>query len=102
MLRNECAWRPETEVRVGLLAIWEAMQQCVRRGCKTEGELPGLRVPRRAARLYRQLAGQPEASPHDPLTIMDWVNLRRHGRGEGDQRGAPGAARASAPARMTA
>ena len=75
MLRNERAWRPEAEVRAGLLAIWEAMQQCVRRGCETEGELPGLRVPRRAARLYRQLAGQPEASLRDPLTIMDWVNL---------------------------
>ena len=75
MLRNERAWRPEAEVRAGLLAIWEAMQQCVRRGCETEGELPGLRVPRRAARLYRQLAGQPEALLRDPLTIMDWVNL---------------------------
>ena len=75
MLRNECAWRPEAEVHAGLLAIWEAMQQCVRRCCKTEGELPGLRVPRRAAKLHRQLAGQPEASLRDPLTIMDWVNL---------------------------
>ena len=75
MLRNECAWRPEAEVRAGLLAIWAAMQQCVRRGCETQGELPGLRVPRRAAQLYRQLAGQPEASLRDPLTIMDWVNL---------------------------
>ena len=75
MLRNECAWRPEAEVRAGLLAIWAAMQQCVRRGCETQGDLPGLRVPRRAAQLYRQLAGQPEASLRDPLTIMDWVNL---------------------------
>ena len=75
MLRNECAWRPEAEVRSGLLAIWEAMQQCVRRGCETEGDLPGLNVPRRAAKLYRQLAGQPEAALRDPLTIMDWVNL---------------------------
>ncbi len=75
MLRNECAWRPEAEVRAGLLKIWEAMQQCVRRGCETGGELPGLHVPRRAAQLYRQLAGQLEASLRDPLTIMDWVNL---------------------------
>ena len=59
MLWNECAWRPEAEVRSALLAIWQAMQQCVRRGCETEGDLPGLQVPRRAARLYRQLAGLP-------------------------------------------
>ena len=75
MLRNELAWRPEAEVRAGLLAIWRAMQQCVRRGCEQEGELPGLHVERRAAKLHRQLAGQPEASGRDPLTIMDWVNL---------------------------
>ncbi|MCY4635441.1 MAG: L-serine ammonia-lyase [Acidobacteria bacterium] len=75
MLRNECAWRAEADVRSGLLAIWEAMQQCVRRGCETDGELPGLQVPRRAAKLYRQLAGRSGQSLRDPLTIMDWVNL---------------------------
>ena len=75
MLRNECAWRPEAEVRTGLLRIWEAMQQCVRRGCESEGRLPGLRLERRAAMLYRQLDSQPEAARHDPLTVIDWVNL---------------------------
>ena len=66
MLRNECAWRAEADVRSGLLAIWEAMQQCVRRGCETDGELPGLQVPRRAAKLYRQLAGRSGQSLRDP------------------------------------
>ena len=55
MLRNECAWRPEAQVRAGLLPIWEAIQQCVRRGCENEGQLPGLKLERRAAKLYRQL-----------------------------------------------
>ena len=75
MLRNECAWRPEAEVRAGLLRIWEAMQQCVRRGCEHEGQLPGLKLERRAAKLYRQLQSQPDAAEHDPLTVIDWVNL---------------------------
>jgi len=75
MLRNECEWRPEAEVRAGLLAIWRAMQQCVRRGCEREGDLPGLHVPRRAPELYRLLAGRPEESLPDPLTVMDWVSL---------------------------
>ena len=75
MLRNELAWRTEADVRAGLAAIWRAMQQCVRRGCEQEGQLPGLQVERRAARLYRQLVGQPEGPPRDPLTVMDWVNL---------------------------
>jgi L-serine dehydratase len=75
MLRNESTRRSETAVRSGLLDVWKAMQQCVRRGCETEGCLPGLRVPRRAAPLYRQLTGQPEALLRDPLTVMDWVSL---------------------------
>ena len=75
MLRNECAWRPEAEVRAGLLRIWEAMQQCVRRGCENEGQLPGLKLDRRAAKLYRQLQSQPDAAERDPLTVIDWVNL---------------------------
>ena len=74
MLRNERAWRPEAAVRAGLLAIWQAMQQCVRRGCERDGKLPGLHVDRRAAKLHRQLVGQPAAA-RDPLAAMDWVNL---------------------------
>jgi L-serine dehydratase len=76
MLENEKAWRPESEVRAGLLNIWQVMQECVRRGCETEGTLPGpLKVKRRAAELYRKLSSQPEANLRDPLTTMDWVNL---------------------------
>ena len=75
MLRNECAWRPEADVRAGLLRIWEAMQTCVRRGCEREGQLPGLKLERRAAALHRQLSRQPDAIQHDPLTVIDWVNL---------------------------
>lgn len=75
MLRNELAWRPEAEVRAGLLAIWEAMQRCVQRGCEREGQLPGLKVERRAAKLHRQLARRPKASRRDPLAVMDWVNV---------------------------
>ena len=75
MLRNELQWRPEAEVRAGLLTIWQAMQQCVRRGCEREGQLPGLKVERRAAKFHRQLESQPEAARRDPLTVMDWVNV---------------------------
>ena len=76
MMENEKAWRPEAEVRAGLLRIWEAMQECVRRGCREEGTLPGgMKVKRRAAELYRNLSGSPEAGLRDPLTALDWVNL---------------------------
>jgi L-serine dehydratase len=76
MMENEKVWRSEAEVRAGLLNIWKVMQECVKRGCKTEGILPGgLKVKRRAPDLYRQLTEQPEAGLQDPLTAMDWVNL---------------------------
>lgn len=75
MLANERAWRSDAEIRDGLLDIWHAMQACVRRGCGSEGVMPGLKVQRRAADLFTQLSSQPEAALTDPLTIMDWVNL---------------------------
>ena len=75
MLANEQHWRSEDEIRDRLLTIWSAMQDCVKRGCESDGVLPGLKVSRRAAKLYRQLAQRPEASLGDPLSIMDWVNL---------------------------
>lgn len=76
MLENECAWRPEAEVRAGLLNIWSVMEACIQRGCKTEGILPGgLKVKRRAPDLHQQLLANPEAGLRDPLTAMDWVSL---------------------------
>jgi L-serine dehydratase len=75
MMENERAWRPEAEVRAGLLKIWRAMQECVKRGCRQEGALPGgLKVRRRAPDFFRELTSRPEASLKDPLTILDWVN----------------------------
>ncbi len=76
MLRNECALRPEHEVREGLLTIWRTMAACVERGCKAEGELPGpMRVKRRAAELNARLRSRSEESLRDPLSMLDWVNL---------------------------
>ena len=75
MLRNELAWRTEAAVRAELEHIWEVMQECVTRGCNTEGVLPGgLKVKRRAVRLYRQLTNEQEISTIS-LGTMDWVNL---------------------------
>jgi L-serine dehydratase len=77
VLRNELVQRDESDIRHRLDAIWLAMQDCVQRGCRSsETELPGgLRVRRRAAKLYRQLSERPESGLRDPLTVLDWVNL---------------------------
>lgn len=76
MRRNERHWRTDEETRAGLLKIWRVMQDCVVRGCRTEGILPGgFKVKRRAAQLHRDLTANPEAALRDPLQVMDWVNL---------------------------
>lgn len=76
MLENEKSRRSETQIREDLLEIWSVMQECVNNGCKNEGILPGgMKVKRRAAQMYSQLAGRPEIALRDPLSILDWVNL---------------------------
>ncbi|MEJ2455279.1 MAG: L-serine ammonia-lyase [Candidatus Thiodiazotropha sp.] len=75
MLENERVWRSEKTIRQQLLEIWRVMRQCVERGCVTEGVLPGgLKVKRRAPRLFRQLSNDSELS-NIPLGTMDWINL---------------------------
>jgi L-serine dehydratase len=76
MLANESVWRPEAETRAGLMTVWKAMADCVARGLRSPGTLPGgLHVARRAPAMAEELRNQPEASLKDPLTILDWVNL---------------------------
>jgi L-serine dehydratase len=80
MRRNERALgkggRSDAEIDAGLLRIWQVMQDCVRRGCRTDGTLPGgFKVKRRAPGLHRDLTSHPEAALRDPLQVLDWVNL---------------------------
>jgi len=71
---NETAWRPDGDTAAGLDRIWSVMEECIDRGCRSEGELPGgLGVRRRAPTLYRNL--QRAAATEDPMTLLDWVSL---------------------------
>lgn len=73
MMNNEKCLAEEHVIRAKLLDIWQAMQDCVERGIKTEGILPGgLKVTRRAPALHRALTVE---NSNDPLVAMDWVNL---------------------------
>ena len=75
MLRNEQVWRDKTEIGAGLQRLWSVMRACIQKGCETEGVLPGgLKVKRRAPRLYRQLQSERHLN-QAPLGTMDWVNL---------------------------
>ncbi len=64
MFENEKVWRSEDEIRAGLREIWQAMQSCVERGVRsTVAVLPGgLKVARRAPRLFADRAARPEAA----------------------------------------
>ncbi|MFT3898055.1 MAG: L-serine ammonia-lyase [Thermomonas sp.] len=76
MFANERAWRSDDEIVAGLRELWRAMQDCVSRGVRETGTLPGgLHVARRAPSLQAELASRPEAAMRDPLTVLDWVNL---------------------------
>lgn len=74
-LANELVLRSGDQVRAELLEIWSVMEECVRRGCARGGDMPGLKIGRRAHKLHKQLSSRPESALTDPLTIMDWVNL---------------------------
>jgi len=69
---NELHWRSAKEIDDRISNIWSAMQDCVSRGLRSEGVLPGpLSVVRRAAKLYKNLQERREATAMD---AMDWVN----------------------------
>jgi L-serine dehydratase len=73
MMNNEKCLNDEATIRKKLLQLWQAMDDSVQRGIRTEGILPGgLKVVRRAPSLHRSLSVE---NNNDPLIAMDWVNL---------------------------
>ncbi|MGH7130651.1 MAG: L-serine ammonia-lyase [Phycisphaerales bacterium] len=85
MLANERAWRDEAEVRSGLLKIWRAMQECIWRGCRTDGVLPGgLNVTRRAKSIHdRLMSGRAQDPAHNDLD--QWLTAVSRCRGDFQQ-----------------
>jgi len=76
MMENEKSWRKEEEIHAGLDKIWLAMKDCIDRGCRNSGILPGsLKVKRRAPDFFKDLTQNPAKALKDPLSILDWVNL---------------------------
>ncbi len=74
-MENEIALNGKTATEQHLLRVWNTMQACIERGLHTEGILPGpLKVPRRAATLYRMLQANTNLS-NDPMRVIDWVNM---------------------------
>ncbi len=73
---NEISRGCTDSLEKGVARIWQVMEDCIDRGLKTDGELPGgLRVKRRAKGIHDQLIaerGQNQSAPH---TINDWMSV---------------------------
>ncbi|HTG38152.1 L-serine ammonia-lyase [Sphingomonas sp.] len=73
---NELAAMDAGELSARLENIAQAMRDCIDRGLRTHGILPGgLRVKRRAAPGFERLMARQERMLADPLSVIDWVNL---------------------------
>ena len=76
MLENERVWRSEHEINHLLDTLWKTLNECIDKGCRSEGIMPGgLKVKRRAAHLYRKLKNRSGLSRDDALLTLDWVTL---------------------------
>ncbi|BBR59272.1 L-serine ammonia-lyase [Klebsiella sp. WP4-W18-ESBL-05] len=75
VMQNELALHSKKEIEDYFANVWQTMRACIDRGMNTEGILPGpLRVPRRASALRRMLVSSDKLS-HDPMNVVDWVNM---------------------------
>lgn len=73
---NECAGSSEAALADGLDRIWGAMEACMERGLRQEGELPGgLHVKRRAAAIHKKLLAARGDNRRFEHTVMDWLSV---------------------------
>ncbi len=76
MLANERAARSDAEVDAGIGVLWGAMNACIDRGLACQGELPGgLRVKRRASKLFEQLCEEEGSNSAQPHVYSDWLTV---------------------------
>jgi L-serine dehydratase len=75
-MANELAMHTQEQVDQRLDTIASAMMDCVERGMRGGGILPGgLKVKRRAGTVHATLVARQERALADPLSVLDWVNL---------------------------
>ncbi|GLK76235.1 L-serine dehydratase [Methylopila jiangsuensis] len=73
---NELARRTRSEAEAGLDGIAAAMFDCIDRGMRQDGVLPGgLKVRRRAKKLHETLEQRSTVNSRPPHEIVDWVSL---------------------------
>ncbi|WP_051229555.1 L-serine ammonia-lyase [Paludibacterium yongneupense] len=75
VMANELALHEREVIEAHFARVWQVMQNSMERGMRAEGALPGpMNVPRRASALRRQLMNSERLS-HDPMNVIDWVNM---------------------------
>lgn len=73
---NELKFRSAAELDAGISRIWQVMDDCISRGMKGEGILPGgLKVRRRAKGIHDALLAERGLNLTPPHTINDWMSL---------------------------
>ncbi|WP_019223778.1 L-serine ammonia-lyase [Bartonella rattaustraliani] len=73
---NEETRMERSALDTGLDEIFSTMANCIDRGLSQEGELPGgLRVQRRAKRLYETLLENQKKNHNYPLWANDWLSV---------------------------
>ncbi|MCW6512467.1 L-serine ammonia-lyase [Lichenifustis flavocetrariae] len=73
---NESVDHDPAALDAGLARIWAAMDGCIERGLRFEGELPGgLRVKRRARTILRQLEEERGSNRMQPHVASDWLSV---------------------------
>lgn len=73
---NELVSHSEDELDSGIERIWQAMKACVARGLSQDGELPGgLRVQRRARKLFLKMEEDWSNNRPNPLAANDWLSV---------------------------
>lgn len=73
---NELKFRTAAELDAGMDRVWQVMNDCINRGMKGEGILPGgLKVRRRAKGIHDALIAERGLNMTAPHTINDWMSL---------------------------
>ncbi len=73
---NETALAPRAQVQARVDAVWAAMDDCIDRGLRMDGDLPGgLMVKRRAAAIHRQLLAEAGSNQAQPHVVNDWLSV---------------------------
>ncbi len=73
---NETATSSDDELNARLDKVWAVMNDCMARGLRTQGQLPGgLKVKRRAADVLKKLTDEAGSNTMQPHRVMDFLSV---------------------------